>query len=356
MATRRGLYLGWVGWQNLGDEMLLEACRRCLPRLRWTAVPFDDIPPPRSPMLRARAGAARARARLLGGSVAMLGGGTILNRTPAWLAQYRRLQRDVGRPVPVFSPGVADPAFWSRTAGWRDTRAEWRAALAALPQIGVRGPRSKHLLDEAGCRGVVVAGDPGLAFHRGASRGPQAPRRTVAINAGRAQGAVWGSEDRMIAVLADAARRLAGAGYDVRFFPVWNRDRSVCDEVARAAGLGSGAVDRLVADGEAGLRYLDAFDAVVTIKLHAAVLAAAAGAPFVAVEYQPKVRDFTASIGWERFTLRSDVVEADEVVRAVRDIGADQAALRARLDARVGETAQALRAYAHRLEAWLLAA
>lgn len=353
---RRGLYQGWVGWRNLGDEVLFEACRRCLPRIRWTAVPFGDIPPPRALAVRMRGGWARAVARVGGGSVAMLGGGTIVNRLPAWLEQYRQLGRLVGRPVPVFAPGVADPAFWSGIAGWRDTRADWRSALAPLPWVGVRGPISKRLLDEVGCGNVVVAGDPGLAFHRGATAKPRAPRRRVALNAGRAKGEVWGSEDRMLAALADAARRLAAAGYEVRVFPVWDRDAPVCRALARAAGLPDDAVDPLVLEADAALRYLDGADVVVAVKLHAAVLAAAAGVPFVAVEYQPKVRDFTESIGWGRFTLRSDAVAAAEVERAVREIDGDLGALRQRLDARVGETAEGFRAYARQVEALLLEA
>jgi polysaccharide pyruvyl transferase WcaK-like protein len=335
---------------------MFEACRRCLPRVRWTPIPFDDIPPPRSLSARVRNRYARQVAGLFGDSVAMLGGGTILNRIPAWLEQYRRLCRTVRKPVPVFSPGVADPSFWSGTAGWRDTRAEWRAELARLPEVGVRGPMSKRLLDEVGCRNVVVAGDPALAFHRGAVPAPPVGRRTVAVNAGRSKGEVWGQEDRLVATLADAARRLVAAGYDVRVFPVWDRDESVCHEVVRAAGLPDDAVDPLLLEADALLQYLDGFDVVVSVKLHAAVLAAAAGVPFVAVEYQPKVRDFTESIGWGRFTLRSDAVEATEVERAVREIHDDLAAVRHRLDARVTEMAEQFRAYARRLEELLLAA
>ena len=353
---RRGLYQGWVGWRNLGDEVMFEACRRCLPRIRWTPIPFADIPPPRSLAARLTSGYARSVARLSGRSVAVLGGGTILNRIPAWLEQYRLLCRTVGKPVPVFSPGVADPAFWSGTAGWRDTRAEWRVELAKLPEVGVRGPISKRLLDEVGCGNVIVAGDPALAFHRGATPAPAARRRTVAINAGRSKGEVWGGEDRMVATLAAAARRLVAAGYDVRVFPVWDRDESVCREVVRAAGLPDDAVDPLVLEADAAMRYLDHFDVVVSVKLHAAVLAAAAGVPFVAVEYQPKVRDFTESIGWGRFTFRSDAFAAADLERAVREIDGDLAAIRDRLDARVGEMAEGFRAYARRLEEWLLVA
>ncbi|MEO8605417.1 MAG: polysaccharide pyruvyl transferase family protein [bacterium] len=353
---RRGLYQGWVGWRNLGDEVMFEACRRCLPTIRWTPIPFDDIPPPLPLSARVRSRYARQVAGLFGGSVAMLGGGTILNRIPAWLEQYRRLCRTVGRPVPLFSPGVADPSFWSAAAGWRDTRAEWRTELARLPQVGVRGPLSKRLLDEVGCRNVVVAGDPALTFHRGATPAPPAGRRRVAVNAGRAHGEVWGSEDRMIATLAAAVRRLVAAGYDVRVFPAWDRDEVVCREVARAAGLPDDAVDPLLLDADTLLQYLDGFDVVVSIKLHAAVLAAAAGVPFVAVEYQPKVRDFTESIGWGRFTFRSDTVEATDVERAVREIHDDLAAVRQHLDARVRELVEGFRAHARQLEALLLAA
>jgi polysaccharide pyruvyl transferase WcaK-like protein len=354
-AMRRGFYQGWVGWRNLGDEVMFEACRRCLPSIRWTAIPFDDIPPPRSLLARVRSRYEREVVGRRAGSVAMLGGGTIVNRIPAWLEQYRRLCRTVRRPVPLFAPGVADPAFWSTTTGWTDTRAAWRSELAKLPVVGVRGPMSKRLLDEAGCRNVVVAGDPALTFQRASPPAAPAGRRRVAVNAGRAHGEVWGSEDRMLASLADATRRLLAAGYEVRVFPAWDRDESVCRELARAAGLSNDAVDPLRLEADTVLRYLDGFDVVVSIKLHAAVLAAAAGVPFVAVEYQPKVRDFTASLGWERYTLRSDRFEAADVEGAVREIHDDLAALRHRLAGRVRELAEGFHAHAQRLEALLLA-
>ena len=108
----------------------------------------------------------------------------------------------------MFSPGVADPVFWSRFEDWRDTRAGWRAALEHLPEIGVRGPNSKRLLEEAGLRNVIVTGDPALALRRPAAASTPG-RRAVAINVGRANGLVWGSEERVLAALADAAARLS---------------------------------------------------------------------------------------------------------------------------------------------------
>jgi len=53
------------------------------------------------------------------------------------------------------------------------------------------------------------------------------------------------------------------------------------------------------------LKRAETFDLLIAVKLHAAVLASAANVPCVVLEYQPKCLDFAASIGWERFTIRT---------------------------------------------------
>jgi polysaccharide pyruvyl transferase WcaK-like protein len=348
----RGIYQGWTGWRNLGDEAMFESCRRALPHIEWTPrLPFDNCST--LPAARLQASWRRGLDRLVGTGPALLGGGTLINRAPEWLDEYRRLRRGARRPVPVFSPGVANPEYWSGKPGWRDTRSGWRDALADLPEIGVRGPLSKSLLEEAGIRNVSVTGDPALIFHRGAR--PQTDgRRRIAINAGRSDGQMWGSEDRLIAALADSGRRLAAFGFDVRMFPVWDRDEPVCHEVARAAGLPPESVDPLILDPDAFIAYLDRFDVVVSVKLHAAVLAAAAGVPFVAVEYRPKVRDFAESIGCTSQVFRSSQIDGNGLTRAVLDLYGDLVGARARLHARVVELSDTFRAYARRVEQLLL--
>jgi polysaccharide pyruvyl transferase WcaK-like protein len=351
---RRGIYQGWLGCRNLGDEAIFQACVRSLPRIRWAALPFDEIGRRRVSPAAVWNAWTRHTLSLGSASLAIFGGGTVINRTPAWLDQYRRLQRAARGPVPVFSPGVADPAFWSEVPGWRDTRGGWREAMSALPEIGVRGPRSKRLLEEAGVRNVIVAGDPALSFHGGLRSVPAPGRRAVAVNVGRTGGLMWGSEDRAINAMTDAVRRLSGAGFNIRFFPMWHGDGAVCREVARAAALPDAVVDPLILEADRFLAYLDQFDVVASVKLHAAVLAAAAGVPFVAVEYQPKVRDFTESVGWTRFSYRSDAIRGRDIERAVRVLYDDLPAFRQALDARVGELALTFRAYAGRLEEFLL--
>jgi polysaccharide pyruvyl transferase WcaK-like protein len=348
------LYQGWLGHRNLGDDALFQACLRTMPRIRWRSMPFDEPPPRRVTRTRVRNALTRAAARITPGCRTMLGGGTVINRTEHWLEQYQLLRRATRRAVPVFSPGVADPSFWSHVPGWADTRAGWRDALTGLPEVGVRGPRSMRLLQEAGLRNVLVAGDPALAFHRDRVDVQRTARRTVGVNPGTAKGLLWGSEQRAIALLSTVVADLGRTGFDVRVFPVWQRDDAVCRDVARAGGLTEDSVDPLILDAEAFLDYLGRFDVVVSFKLHAAVFAAAAGVPFVAIEYQPKVSDFTESIGWTDLTFRSDTAEAEDIVRAVRTIADDLALHRERLNARAGELAQSFRGYAARVEELLL--
>jgi polysaccharide pyruvyl transferase WcaK-like protein len=350
---KRGIYQGWTGRRNLGDEAMFQSCCRNLSHIHW--IPFslaDSLPAPGS-VASLWDSYRRSLLSFLSGQVAIFGGGTLVNRSPLWLEQYKLLRQANRKPVPLLSPGVANPCYWTGRNGWRDMRSEWRDLLMELPEIGVRGPISKRLLDEAGLRNVLVTGDPALGFYRDISAQPPG-RRAVAVNVGRSKGEMWGNEDRALSEIAAGVRSLAALGFDVHIFPVWDRDEPSCREVARSAGLSEDALDPLILDPDEFLRYVTRFDVVISLKLHAAVLAAAAGVPFVAVEYRPKVRDFTESVGFGRFTFRSDCFEGKDLVRASLEIYDDLSGARARLDSRVRELSEIFTAYSRRLEEFVL--
>jgi polysaccharide pyruvyl transferase WcaK-like protein len=56
------------------------------------------------------------------------------------------------------------------------------------------------------------------------------------------------------------------------------------------------------------------------MKLHAVILAIAAGAPTVALEYQPKLGDFMASIHAEEHLLRFDSITAERLIGKVESL------------------------------------
>ena len=66
-------------------------------------------------------------------------------------------------------------------------------------------------------------------------------------------------------------------------------------------------------DLDAALRLLAEADLVVGERLHAVVLAAAVGTPFVALEYRPKLADFAASVGADDVVVRTDQVSVERI-------------------------------------------
>jgi polysaccharide pyruvyl transferase WcaK-like protein len=47
------------------------------------------------------------------------------------------------------------------------------------------------------------------------------------------------------------------------------------------------------------------------------VLASTANVPCIVLEYQPKCRDFAASIDWEHYTIRTNALTADKLIDKV---------------------------------------
>src|SRR5882724_2187857 len=103
--TRAGIYAGWVGFENLGDEAMFDICRDRFPSVRWTSSYRLAYRPngsrflgrgtgDASHFLRVLASEIRHQPRLrklaaqgvhrvtklLGGEVGILGGGTLINR------------------------------------------------------------------------------------------------------------------------------------------------------------------------------------------------------------------------------------------------------------------------------------
>ena len=334
-----GIYIGWTGFQNLGDEAMFELCRRRFAQVHWSPYSMvSNVPEPvafarrvvTNPthlfrMLadecrsgrRLRTLGTRVASHVLGSGereVAMLGGGTLINGE--CLEPYVAMRKRTSSLVPVFGSGVQNPAFWSGVPGWVDSRRLWAAELNDLPVVGVRGPLSKGLLDEVGVRNVIVSGDPAVLFHSAlaeqATNDKQRPLR-IAINCGTTR-YCSGNLQKVHDEMASVASRLVRSGAFVELLPVWPEDMHSCYEVAKRAELNRSAIQPTLSSASAYLSKVRSFDLLIALKLHAAILAAAANVPFVLFEYQPKCLDFCRSIEWEEFSIPTSRFEAGELL------------------------------------------
>lgn len=380
---RTGIYIGWTGYRNLGDEAMLEVCEKRFSGYRW--VPFDTWnaqPKPMEFFTRAldspgvlwnavrdeiRSGR-RLRgflnARKMGSDsdasppVALLGGGTLINSNDEFFQQYRTARDRLGRAVPVFSCGAKTPDFFSGKDGWRDRSREWVEATSELPIVGARGPLSKQFLDAAGARNVSITGDPAVWLHQPLADSVEAtadhPLR-IGVNCGSAR-FIWGELSRLLEVQAEVVRKLVAAGYEVELFAICPEDIPACLEVAQQANAGIAPIREPLTTNEQYTAKLADLDLVIALKLHAGVLAACANVPFVMLEYQPKCRDFCASIGWDAYNLRTDRADPNSVLQLTEALLSDLASSRRLLCRRMCDLRTQFEAYCLQLDELLVKA
>jgi hypothetical protein len=377
MNSRTGLYIGFVGYHNLGDEAIWHVCQTVFPDFEWQIFGEEAFQPDTSgflqrtgrnpshvlrvlaeelrsqPRLRALAKDGARRLQRKGrGEAGLMGGGTLINRNLNWLRRYAALRQRVGRPVPLFGTAVAAPEFWCLQSGWSDTRKEWAPLLSELPVVGVRGPQSQTLLEDVGLRNVIVCGDPAVLLHRRWNPETETAdyrRLRVGLNCGHCQGLLWGDPGRLHACLVEVARRIREAGHEVTLFAVRDTDLDSLQRVAREAALQPSAVAPLLLTHDAFFQHARDFDVVIALKLHAAILAAAASLPFVMLEYEPKCLDFARSIAWERFVIRTNVAEPAKVIELMMELATELPERRRELCAAMCDLAERFRQYCRQL-------
>lgn len=279
-------YIGWAGHFNLGDEVMLDAVKELLP---WADITTSGDP----------------------GKLLILGGGTLINRS-SYLKQVT--ERDTPRiERVVLGTGVANPDFW----GEQEDPERWVRWLSTCAYVGVRGPYSLNRLQSWGLdAGVEVCGDSALLIERPAV---ERVAGRVVIAPAWTKGRLWGgSDDAVNEALSSAIASLTSEGCDVVMLASSPDDDGQILQIGKRLNRTFDFVQGYLNQAEA-IELIASSEVVVGERLHACVIAAAVGTPFVPIEYRPKLRDFAASVGVESLVIRSDELTGDALVRGVHE-------------------------------------
>ena len=285
-------YVGFSGNRNLGDDAMLEAIRLLMP---WAHVD-TDVPDPR---------------------IVMVGGGTLFNAGNYYLNKVKRVDGPNMERV-VFGTGVRSDKFWDVTERYED----WEPFLDSALRIGVRGPDSLAAMRGWGYDGPVeVIGDPALSLGR--PDGVETVEGRVVVCPLHTNGELWGGNDEAVFdALAASVARLKSEGREVVLLTAHPADDRWAIEIMRRSGHPDLEYLAGYNDLDDTLALLASAELVIGERLHAVVLAAAMGTPFVAVEYRPKLLDFARSIDSEQWVVRTDQMDRlDAVVDAALDRG-----------------------------------
>lgn len=294
------LLSGYYGFHNTGDEAIALAITRELKRRGHTVNVLSATPDETARAFGVGSSPRMSPASVVrsvwGCDVVLSGGGGLLQdktsaRTLTYYLGIIRLARALGKRVVVFNQSVGP---LGESGGARVARAlrggrcivRDRASVETLRALGVE---------------ARLGGDPALLLE------PSAVARDVNRVILAPRGGQRGATER----LAGLARALRTQGREV----VSLSFQPQLDD-AEAALIGGEVIS--TSDPQTALDAIAGAGFVVGVRLHAVILAAAAGVPFAGVSYDPKVAGFCADAGALHVGTDFDPAELAQTVLARR--------------------------------------
>jgi polysaccharide pyruvyl transferase CsaB len=261
------------------------------------------------------------------------GGGLLQNvtslRSLLYYSNVIRTAVRAGKPTMVFAQSIGPLDFWGRAivrnfcrgiaaATVRDERSQ-KLFGALVPGVRVERTADPVFLFESGGEPLDLAAE-GLA-------GDDAPLVVVSVRK-------WQAAEATTAALAAVVDRLAGKyGARVAFLPLGGPSDA---EVSTAIIRRCASTPVLLPDYPLGqaAQVIERASLVIGMRLHALVIAARLGVPFLALPYDPKVTSLCEDLAYPAgplFAPGQPLPSAEEIARRLDDGWARRAELRAHL-------------------------
>lgn len=335
----RYLISGYYGEGNAGDEAILagiiQEIRRYDPRAHFRVMSFS----PHDTRMRHGVESLSTSLRdpkaladaVRWADLVISGGGSMLHEADfALYGRHFLLRAGKLRPIPYFLSVVGFARALGRPVMWYAQGLGPLHTRAARVTVGMMGSTSQvvtwrdreaaALAAKVGVRSAVqmVVPDPAYALE---------PCSRVAAREVLAEWAVP-LTGRLLAVCPrpwlnrteykrQLVRVLARVVFDencfIIFLPFQQRsDGPLCRELAADSQLSGRSFDLHFVDDPSLLAgLLREADVAVTMRLHAGILAAAAGTPAAAIAYDPKVDSFARQTGQDRYVVTADELETE---------------------------------------------
>lgn len=304
----RILYLGEIGYQNAGDQVMWDVFRHHFHK-HLEANHFHVV------------GSLADNADPLAFDAVVLGGGSLI--APTYLEKlavahkrskpYYIWGSDVDKLVP--KKGLDAMLNGSPLPAKLIARGIHSDMFRGARFAAVRGPLSQAFLQMAGvdAENIAVSGDPALLLTpeeaKPVSYKPPLPgdRPYIGINWGTAMNQVFGNDEASVEdKLVTAAKEWIRQGYSILMFAMWPNDFPACRRLMHKIG----SEDRVrlfeTVNPYELMSIIGQCKFTVDFKLHAAVLSVVMRVPFIALGYRFKVYDFAASIDANGYVISTD--------------------------------------------------
>lgn len=316
--SKRVLYIGWIGYRNLGDDLLWNLFRdraeRYLASGQITIVP--SLPGVNIQHLERY-------------DTIVLGGGSLIAPTYIKLL-YRAIK--MKKKVCIWGSGIdriPESVLHAMQEGNKvpaiqrfkgEEIAQLKEVLLHADFAGVRGPYTKKVLETlTGVSDVPVIGDPGLLLEW--NHAAVKNEKWIGINWGTTMNNLYGNKEKEVEKqLAVAAKHWIAKGYKIFIYAVWTEDFPACQRLDKLIESPENVLFEKKRYTEQELmKKLSVCSVTMNFKLHPNILSLSAGVPAVALGYRFKVFDFFSSIGLEHLVLSTSEEQLDKKLVKLAD-------------------------------------
>ncbi|GAB2541038.1 polysaccharide pyruvyl transferase family protein [Gracilibacillus alcaliphilus] len=310
---RKVLYIGWIGYRNLGDDLLWHAFRE----LHARYLSSDQITVvPSFPAVNIR--------QLEPYDTVVLGGGSLI--APSYIAVLYKAMK-MGKKILIWGSGIdripetqlyhlqnnEKVSTILRFQG--EERDKLREVFQGAVFAGVRGPYTKRVIEIlTGEQEISVIGDPGLLLE--VEKNSPNRQQTIGINWGTTNNQLYGGNEKMLEdQIVSVAQQLIEDGYDMFIYAVWDQDFAACQRLVTKIDREKSVVfERKLYSEQELMTKLSECQLTINFKLHPNVLSFAAGTPAIALGYRFKVFDLYASLALAELVLTTNSKDLDQQI------------------------------------------
>ncbi|GKV67349.1 MULTISPECIES: polysaccharide pyruvyl transferase family protein [unclassified Sporosarcina] len=328
---KRVLYIGWIGFENLGDELMYDLFKEHFAVL-GEGYSLDFVNVEMKYLKNVSPGDY---------DLFVLGGGSILNGPGVTISPYVidflynavMLNKKVmmwGTGIdwlPKSSISLLENPQERFPLNMSDlTLMKIRTVFSQSIWSGVRGPLTKKIFDQIDpSNQIEISGDSAFLLKLERKKIPD--RKVIGVNWGTSFNNVYGQNEESVEdQLALALQTLIAQGYKVHLFLVWQKDMEASVRLYHKINDSDHVTLPVLYGQNELMERMQDFEYTINFKLHANYLSLAAQVPFIALGYRFKIYDFIKSIeadslvvDMDSATIAEDLLQVHEQLLSNKD-------------------------------------
>lgn len=327
---KKVLYIGWIGYANLGDELMYDLFKEEFKKLGESYI--LDVANIEHKYLK--------NVSIKDYDLIVLGGGSIFggkgNYVHPYIINYLYDCILLNKKVMIWGTGIdwlpkelidqLENNVEIPLNASDKLRERINIVLEESVWSGVRGPLAFKLLYQYGVKECQISGDPGFLLNVDHIREQdqvafdlatdQQNEKVIGVNWGTSFNNIYGGDELEVEEqLADALNQLIEKGYHIYLYTVWNTDLPAIERLySRLCDSTKVTLDKTLYNHNQLLSLMQNFTFTINFKLHANYISLAANVPFIALGYRFKIFDFVKSVDLEDFIISTDAANISDQI------------------------------------------